>query len=196
MKFFETIKIVDGEIFNIEYHQKRYERTISYHNGVVHNLKKYINPPKDGLYRAKIIYDKNSILDISYFSYEKREIKSFKLVEIDFDYDFKYLDRANIDKAFAKRLDCDEIIMIKDNLITDTSIANIAFFDAKEWVTPKKPLLSGTTRERYIDNKLLHVKDIKKEQIQNFTKIALLNAMIDFDIISNIEIKKGKIIAN
>ena len=183
MKFFETIKIVDGEIFNIEYHQKRYERTISYHNGMVHNLKKYINPPKDGLYRAKIIYDKNSILDINYFSYEKREIKSFKLVEIDFDYDFKYLDRVNIDNAFAKRLDCDEIIMIKDNLLTDTSIANIAFFNGKEWVTPKKPLLNGTTSKRYIKKAILKPKEIKKEDLNSFTKIALLNAMVDFDII-------------
>jgi 4-amino-4-deoxychorismate lyase len=195
IKCFETIKIEDGKVFNIAYHQKRYQQTIAFFNGEEKKLLDYINPPKKGLYRAKIIYDKYNILDVSYYPYKKRDIKTFRFVDIDFDYNLKYLDRSDIDKAYKKRQNCDEIIMIKNNLLCDTSIANIAFFDNKEWITTKTPLLKGTTLSRYIDKGILKPKDITKDDIKRFSKIALLNAMIDFDIMSIENFSKDMIIA-
>ena len=37
----------------------------------------------------------------------------------------------------------DEILITRNGLLTDTSIANIALFNGKEWHTPKHPLLKG-----------------------------------------------------
>jgi 4-amino-4-deoxychorismate lyase len=75
-------------------------------------------------------------------------------------------------------------LIIKNELVTDTSIANIAFFDGEKWLTPKKPLLKGTTRARLLENGEIFEADIDVHTLKNYTQVALLNAMIDFDIIS------------
>ena len=183
-KFFETIKIVEGKIFNIDFHNKRLNETVLKNLKKVSDidLKKYMEPPKTGLYRCKVIYDKD-ILNIKYYPYQKREIKSFKLVESDIDYSFKYLDRNEIDELFEKKDEADEIIIVKNSLITDTSIANIAFFDGKRWITPKTPLLKGTSRERLLKEKKIFEEEIRVKDIKKYKKIALLNAMVGFYII-------------
>ncbi len=191
-KYFETIRIENKEIFHLRYHQKRFERT----SGLSLSLRDYIQPPQDGLYRCKLIYDESDITQVEYFPYTKREITSFRLVDIDFTYDKKYLDRSDIESALAKRGECDEVLMVKDGLVCDTSIANVAFFDSRRWLTPKKPLLEGTTRARYIEEGKLTQANIATEMLQRFSKMALLNAMIDFDIISIRNIYKGMIVAH
>ena len=64
--FLETIKILDGEIFHISYHQKRYENTLSKFNILkTDQLKDFLNPPKDGLYRCRVVYDLDGNLDLT-----------------------------------------------------------------------------------------------------------------------------------
>ena len=196
-KFFETIRIEDGRVCNIEWHQKRYERTVRYFGGKkLFSLAELINVPDDrGLFRCKLIYTSNEIVDISYFPYKKRSISSLRLVEADdIDYSYKYFDRSGLDALFAKREECDEVFIVKNGLVSDTTIANVAFFDGREWITPASPLLEGTTRARYIEEKKIVPKEITPRMLGSFTKIALLNAMIDFDIMPIKEIQKDRII--
>jgi len=186
MKYFETIKCDDYEIYNLQYHINRISNTI----GLNINLEEYIYPPNNKLLRCKIIYNKNEIEDIQYYEYDKKNITSFKLIYDDtIVYSKKELNRLNIDKLFDNKDNCDEIIIIKNNLLSDTSKANIAIFLNNEWITPKVPLLNGTTMQRYIDMGTLKQKDITVDMLKQSSKIALLNAMIDFDIISNFTIK-------
>ena len=100
------------------------------------------------------------------------------------------IDRKEIDKLFEKRGKADDILIVKNGFITDTSIANIAFFDGKKWFTPKTCLLRGTTRERLLKEKKIFEKDIRVEDIKRYKKIALLNAMIGFYIVENCIITK------
>ena len=180
MKYFETIKCNDYEVFNLAFHEKRISNTI----GMNFNLNEYIYPPSNKLLRCKLIYDKSGILDVQYFPYKKRTIKKFKLIKDDnIEYSKKYLNRESLDNLFKKKENEDEIIIIKNGLITDTSIANIAIFDGDNWLTPKKPLLFGTTRARLIKNGDIIEKDIDVNMLKNAQKLALMNAMIDFDII-------------
>ena len=179
IKYFETIKCDDYEIFNLDYHNKRVANTI----GLNLNLQEYVYPISAELLRCKVIYDKNEILDVSYFPYNKREIKSFKLVfDDEITYSKKYLDRNSLDKLFEKRAEFDEIIIIKNKIVTDTSIANIAIFYENMWITSKNCLLAGTTRNRLIEEKKLIEKDICISMLKKASKIALMNAMIGFDI--------------
>jgi 4-amino-4-deoxychorismate lyase len=180
MEYFETIKCDDFEVFNLAYHEKRIANTI----GMNLNLQEYIYPPTNKLLRCKLIYDENSILSVEYFPYKKREINSFLIVYSDIEYSKKYLDRKSIDRLFEKK-EADEIIIIKNGLVTDTSIANIAIFDGTNWLTPKTPLLYGTTRARLLDANDLIEKDITVEMLKNAKKIALMNAMIGFDILED-----------
>ena len=73
-------------------------------------------------------------------------------------------------------------MIIQNNLITDTSIANIALLIDDTWYTPHKPLLFGTTRQRHIDSGKLQIADLTLKDFKNAKKIALMNAMIDFDL--------------
>ena len=103
------------------------------------------------------------------------------------DYRYKFNDRSKLTLLLDKNYD--EIIIEKDGLLTDTSIANIAFYNGKEWLTPKTPLLEGTTRERLLKEKFLKLENIKKENIKNYSHFALMNAMIGFQIQKSINIK-------
>ncbi len=184
--FFETIKCEDYECFHLEYHKKRIARTI----GVNINLEEYIYPPTSELLKCKVIYDQNGILDICYNKYNKRKINSFKIIHSDtINYEKKYLQRDLLNQLYKKRDFYDEIIIIKNGFITDTSFANIAIFYENQWITPKIPLLHGTTSSRYIEMGFLREENITINMLQKGTKIGLLNAMIDFDIIENFKIK-------
>jgi len=174
-QYFETIKCYNNSVYNLEYHKKRVARTI----GINLNLEEYIYPPNDELIRCKVIYNEESIKDIQYFPYQPKKFHTFKLIYDDnINYSKKYLDRSSLDKYLSK--DYDDTIFIQNNLITDTSIANIAILIDNQWYTPKNPLLKGTTRDRYLENKILIELDIDLILLKRATKIALLNCMLDF----------------
>ena len=60
IKYFETIRCEDFEVFNLEYHNKRVTNTI----GLNINLQEYIYPISDELLRCKVIYDESGIIDV------------------------------------------------------------------------------------------------------------------------------------
>ena len=187
--FLETIKIVDGEIFNLEYHQRRYESVLKAHEvDNIQNLEELINPPKWGLYRCRLVYDAHSV-EVTFHEYKKREIITLKLIfENNIEYMHKSTAREDIDALFEAREEGDDILIIKDLFVTDTSIANIAFQTSSgEWITPKNPLLKGTTRARLLDEGKIIEAEIKVHELRSFSKVALLNAMIDFDILDRCE---------
>lgn len=187
--FIETIKAVDGGVFNISYHQDRYEGVLKkFKIKGSQNLSLYLKPPKNGLFRCRLTYDLSKMphqIDVSYHEYNKRDINSLKLVYDDkVEYSMKYACRDELDRLYALRGKCDDILIVKNSLITDTTIANIAFYDSNRWITPALPLLNGTTRQRLLDEGKIIEKDIHVEELKNFSKVALMNAMIDFDIIT------------
>lgn len=191
--FFETIRSQDGKVFNISFHQQRYESVLrKFGVECSKDLAELIKPPRDGVLRCRLtyeIYDGSHIIDVTYHNYIKREIASVKLIQSDdISYEFKSTDRQTIDALYAQRGDYDDVLIVKNGLITDTSIANIAFFDSKRWVTPASPLLKGTTRERLLAQGKIFEDEIRIEDLEKFSNVALMNAMIDFDIIA----KKAK----
>ena len=186
-KFLETIKVQDGKFFHLAYHQQRYERTLrSVGVEKFMELNDVLQPPETGLYRCRLIYSAEGELTQHYHPYEKREIKRLKLIASeDIVYDKKYAKREVLDALFAKREACDDIIIVKQGLITDTTIANIACLIDNEWLTPKRPLLAGTTRQRLLESGFLKEADITAVTVKSCQKLALMNAMIDFDIIAD-----------
>lgn len=189
-KFLETIKVFDGKIYNLSFHQDRYESVLnSFGIDSYQTLATFIKAPSKGLYRCRLVYTADNIEDIevTFYKYTKKKINSLKIVYDDsIEYCKKYLNRDTINELYEKRASCDDILIVKNSFITDTSIANIAFFKKGIWYTPKKPLLKGTTRQRLLDEKKIIEEDIKIEDLKNFSQIALFNAMIDFDIIRDI----------
>ncbi len=181
MTFFETLKVQDGEIRNLSFHNKRLNRTIEQNFGIDAkiDLQEHVQQGDKALERCKVIYDKE-IKTIQFFPLIPRIFQSFKLFETNITYNFKNVDRENIELLVSQKGTCDDIIMIKDDLVTDTSIANIAIYDGFKWVTPKKPLLAGTYRESLVEKQLLLEKDVKIKDIKNAVRFALMNALLGF----------------
>ena len=69
---------------------------------------------------------------------------------------------------------------MKQGLLTDTSIANIALSDGTHWYTPAHPLLKGTKRAALLEEGILQEKDIRPEDLPSFSTVRLFNAMIDW----------------
>ena len=189
-KYLETIKALDGKLFHLEYHQERLDLVLKDIKAKTYSLKNLLSPPPSSLYRCRILYSADSF-EVEYIPYVKREIKTLKLVYDDaVAYSKKYENREAINKLFLKRESCDDILIVKNGLITDTSIANVAFYDGTLWITPSVPLLKGTTRERLLKEGKIEQNDIKVEDINKFTKVAVMNAMVDFDIIAEENIRE------
>jgi len=184
---FETIKVEDGKVFNLEWHNLRLNKSRKelFSSLSTIDLKDFISPPPTGLYRCKIIYN-HKIQSVEYFPYQAKTFQNFQVIKSQLDYKHKYTNRLAIQELLEKH---DEIIIEKDGLLTDTSIANIAFFDGETWFTPTTPLLEGTTRARLLDEGFLKLKNIKKENIKNYSHFALMNAMIGFRIQKSILIQ-------
>jgi len=189
----ETIKIEDGEIFNLKYHQKRatQSRQILFNSTDVLDLSILIHPPKKGLYRCRVLYAEE-LHTVEYIPYTAKEIYTLKVVPSQLEYNFKYANRDTLNALLHSHQDVDEVIIEKDGYLTDTTIANIAFYDRGQWLTPASPLLKGTMREKLLDEGFLHTKDIKKEDLSHFSKVALINAMVGFKILYDIKIQDLK----
>ena len=181
----ETIKCEDGIIENLPYHQKRLEKSRKELFGLENHLElsTVLEPPVKGLYRCRVLYSK-AIESVQYIPYIPKEFNRLQIVSSSLTYHYKYADRSELESLLNAHPHADDIIIEKNGLITDTSIANLAFFDGAKWITPQEPLLEGTMRAKLIDEGFLYPKNIRSEEISHYKQVALINAMLGFKIIN------------
>ena len=181
-RYIETVRIENGRIFNLKYHQQRLERTLEHLGSrAALDLAEILSdcPQTEGIFKARILYDAGGLVEKSYAPYSVRKIGSLKPVEDnDIEYGYKSADRSRLEALRAQRGDADEIIIVKNGLLTDTSYSNIALFDGIRWVTPKHPLLNGTMRQSLLDSGELTAVDIPAADFYKYRKAALINAMM------------------
>ena len=189
-RFFESIKLQDGEFNHLNLHQERVKKAMAdfYPKLKVIDLAEFLQQtsfPVEGIYKCRLVYD-SEIRQVEFVKYVKREIRSLRLVEINIkSLPYKLEDRSEIAAAMVQRGDCDDVLLVKDKLITDTSFSNIAFFDGKKWFTPRIPLIFGVNRSHLLKQGALIEKDITPNDLLNFQRVALFNAMNEF---GNIEL--------
>lgn len=194
-QLFETIKCSNGKLFNMEFHQARFEKSCMDFFGIRTNteLEKVVEIPeiaKTGLFRCRITYS-NKIEKIEFIPHQYRKIKCLKIIEgNDIDYQFKYSDRETLNRLFEQRGNCDDLIIVKNGLITDSSNANIVFFDSEHWWTPDTPLLPGTQRARLITSGIIRECRITVNDLNSFLKAGLINAMNNFEEMPQIDISE------
>ena len=180
--FIETIRIIDGKAFNIDLHNQRLNSTRLHFFGKTSeiNIDNMIDPsPYKELTKCRIIYNKE-IVSIEYIPYQVRPVSSLKLVKDNtIEYSWKTTNRETINRLFASRQKYDDILIVKNDLITDTSICNVAFSDGNRWETPENPLLKGTQREYLLRQAPIQETRISIDDISKYIHISLFNAMID-----------------
>jgi len=184
-QFIESIKVEDQEIFLLELHQKRINQTFAHFGkeGSIDLAKvfKNLEHDEDGLFKLRLSYDLDKRVRTMMIPYAIPEIQSFQLVENNsFDYSFKFEDRKELDKMKMKSK-AEEIIIVKNNHITDTSFSNILFLKGKDWFTPGTYLLNGVQRQNLLKHKKIKETEITLQNIKQFSHFQLINALNDFD---------------
>ena len=181
----ETIKIEGQQAENLTYHQKRFNTSQKalFKLTPSIDLASLLHPPSDALYRCRILYD-TEIRSIEYLPYKTKEIQTLKIVSSSLEYCHKYADRSTFNALLKANNSYDDILIEKEGLLTDTSIANIAFYDGSQWITPQYPLLEGTMRAKLLDEGFLQAKEIRRDDLSSYTQVALMNAMIGFKIVN------------
>jgi len=80
---------------------------------------------------------------------------------------------------------------LPSDLRSDSFSSNIIFYNGKEWVTPDTPLLKGTQRQYLIDKGFIKEERITDKDILKYSKLKLINAMLDFERAPEIKIPSG-----
>lgn len=137
---------------------------------------------RQGRTMARIVYGAEGIRSITFRSYFPRLVRSLRLVEANHvDYALKSTDRRVITECFDRRKGCDDVLMVRHNLLTDTSIANIALWHElhRRWYTPARPLLRGTHRAALLRaGTIFEDAALTLERLPEFSRIRLFNAML------------------
>ncbi len=188
----ETIRYENGQFHNLERHTARLNRSRKMLFGKEDEidlekilLKKNPEPPEvskqNDVYKCRIIYAKE-IEKIEFIPYPLPVIRTLKIVtDNEIDYAYKFTDRSRLQQLYNQRGECDDILIVKNGLLTDTYFANILFYNGKNWVTPAHPLLKGTQRQYLLETNQIVLVDIRPSDLDNFQNVRLINAMIRFE---------------
>lgn len=184
-QFIESIKIEDKKIFLLDLHQKRVDDTFA-HFGKESSINlaeifKNLEHDEDGLYKLRISYDLDKNFRTQLIPYAISEISNFQLVVNNiYDYSFKFEERKELEKML-RQAKSSEIIIVKNNYITDTTFSNLLFKKGKEWFTPSTYLLNGVQRQYLLKNKKIKEAEITLQNIAEYSHFQIINAMNDFD---------------
>ena len=197
--FFETIKIYNGKRYNLSCHNQRMNKCRSeiFKSNKKIDLKKVIKVPQKfsrGNVKCKVLYEKE-VVQIEFEDYFFKNPRRFMIVKDDnIEYPYKSIDRSDLNSLFSKRGTSDDIIIIKNGLITDSSYANLALFKDGSWYTPDSPLLSGTQRDILIKKGKLKPINIEIENLKNFKLLKIINAMTGWGLHKPVRINPENII--
>jgi 4-amino-4-deoxychorismate lyase len=182
----ESIKLLDGKFLNIDLHEKRMARALSVLFGAEGpvNLEKYLYEsefPSRGLFKCRISYNAAS-REKAITPYTARAVNNVKVVKDDhISYPFKLADRSGIDRLFDRRGDCDDVMIVRQERVTDCSYSNIVFRKGRNWFTPDSPLLQGVMRTRLILENKVRVGEILLSDVRSFDSFKIINAMLEFE---------------
>ncbi|MEO1942642.1 MAG: aminotransferase class IV [Campylobacterales bacterium] len=134
------------------------------------------------LVRGRVLYSPTKV-KVELERLGPRQFQKFKVVEVgDLDYHLKWANREKLEELKRNGEGADEVIILKNRLVTDTTISNLAFWDWEKgvWITPATPLLRGTTRERLLRRGVLKEAKIGIEELPRFNLIGMLNGVMGF----------------
>jgi 4-amino-4-deoxychorismate lyase len=192
--FIETIRLDDGQLSNLRFHDERLNltRKINFEKNQQWWLSQLIDIPEKfhrGLFKCRVTYGAQ-IEKIEFEPYQPRLVRRLRLIDDNtIEYHFKYKNRAPLNALFAQRGNADDVLIIKNGFITDTSYANIALWDGKKWLTPSTFLLAGTQRARLLEENLIFEQKIRAQDLPKYSHARLINSMLDFETTPNILIE-------
>lgn len=184
-QFIETIRAEAGRYERLGYHNARMNSTgrhffVGWGDVDLHT--ELPVPPDEGMrWKVRVVYGRNGIEDIGFAPYCLRPIRSLRLVyDNEIDYTYKSVCRSRFDDLTKGGGVDEDILIVRNGLLTDTSFTNVALWNGIEWHTPAHPLLRGTMREHLIGLGTIVPCDIHESCLSDYSRICLFNALIDF----------------
>lgn len=182
---FETIKVYQGNIHNLELHSQRMLVTAkSLWNASIklkHLTTDILALHNGNLQKCQIKYNQVNT-EINLVDYTPRTITKLLLHKDDqIDYHFKFTDRQKLLGPLKDRRPDVDVLFVKNGLLSDSSFSNIALWNGREWHTPSFPLLYGTKRRFYLSQEKIIGKDIKAIDLKQYQYVSLINAMLDLN---------------
>lgn len=106
-RFIETIKVLDGQFYNLEAHERRARVTAEAFFGkpLAWEVGRMVIPATmcSGLVKCRVVYD-SEVREVSFQPYVMRRIRSLRLVNGDgVDYRYKSTDRSVFARLLEKR---------------------------------------------------------------------------------------------
>ncbi len=181
----ESIHLNNGEFRNLEYHESRMRASshVVFNNNKGFNLSelKKESFPSFGLYKVRVVYD-TQIRKVEFVPYEARSVDSLKLVhDNEIQYDHKFLGRTKLEYLYSLRGSADDVLIVKNGLITDSLYANVIFKKDANWFTPNSYLLKGTMRQSLLDKGVIKEASITVENYHHYQSCKLINSMLGMD---------------
>jgi len=136
--------------------------------------------PTTGLFKTRVVYD-NKVVNVEFVPYQVKSITSLKLVEADLIYPHKYENREALNDVFQKRGPCDEVIILQNGFITDTTYANLVFKKDNKWFTPTTCLLEGTMRAHLLAEGRISETEIHVDNLYQYKSCKLINALLGME---------------
>ena len=138
--------------------------------------------------KCRVTYSE-SIENIEFERYPGKKISSLKIIYDDsIDYRYKFRNREALENLCAMRGNADEILIVRNGQITDTSFSNIVFLKDGIWYTPEFPLLKGTRREDYLRTDRICEKIIYPGELFEYEEARLINSMCSLEESESIKI--------
>lgn len=178
----ESIKVWNGRLCHLPYHEFRANKSRRELLGVHEPLRwaDHIVVPdscRRGLYKCRVVFG-HRIEEVAFTPYKTRKIQSLKLIHTTgARYPHKLLDRKELDMLWNQKEDCDEIIIVNDDLLTDAYYYNLVFQKGNTWITPDTPLLKGVRRQLLLDKNLITTQKMYLSDIRTMDKVHLINAL-------------------
>jgi 4-amino-4-deoxychorismate lyase len=185
-QFFESIRVNEGIVENVHFHQLRVNKTFKAFDASQNSLEldaivQRLTIPAEGLFKLRIAYGLNGDYQAECLPYQYKLISTFALVNINgHRYDYKFSNRGWITEALMQS-GKDEIIMHENGMIKDGSYTNMVFSDGTNWYTPQLPLLEGTQRAKLIEQGIIQPRPIQVKELEDFIQFRCINALIDWE---------------
>lgn len=181
----ESICIIDGEIRNLNHHQTRMNQALNdlFQRKTEINLMQILQNyeiPTKGKFKCRIEYTQE-IEKVEFLAYSVKQMNTFELAREDsLAYSYKFAERNQFNKLKSKS-SADELILVKNDKITDTTFSNLIFFDGENWFTPKTFLLNGIMRQFLLQNCKIQEISISPKDLKQFQFFKMINAMMNLE---------------
>ncbi|MBN1293118.1 MAG: aminotransferase class IV [Candidatus Latescibacteria bacterium] len=182
-KLTEAIRLFDGHLCNLNWHNERLMRSrrelFELEDSI--DIAQHIDVPEEcmnGLFKVRVVYSEK-VESVRIEPYKIKVLQSCKLVHADsIDYRYKYRDRRCIEELINLNPGYDDIIIAVNGQICDASSSNLVFEINGELVMPKTAMLRGSTMSRLLYEKKVREEKIYIEDMQRFTRVHFVNAMV------------------